>query len=37
VMNKLNIHDAAGLTRYALRRGWISAKRSEDAERPAGI
>ena len=37
VMNKLNMHDAAALTRYALRRGWISANKSEDAQAPAGI
>jgi len=37
VMNKLNIHDAAGLTRFALRRGWISATKTEDERGPAGI
>ena len=37
VMNKLNIHDAAGLTRFALRQGWISATKTEDGQGPAGI
>jgi len=39
VMNKLNIHDAAGLTRYALTRGMVSAtaKSQPDAKKPVGI
>lgn len=40
VMNKLNIHDAAGLTRYALRTGLISptaAKSGTTPEAPVGI
>jgi DNA-binding NarL/FixJ family response regulator len=38
VMNKLNIHDAAGLTRYALTRGMITPTASRpDAKSPVGI
>jgi len=37
VMNKLNIHDAAGLTRYALTQGLISAAKSQACSGPVGI
>jgi DNA-binding NarL/FixJ family response regulator len=36
VMNKLNIHDAAGLTRYALTKGMVSAT-GNNAKNPVGI
>jgi DNA-binding NarL/FixJ family response regulator len=34
VMNKLNIHDAAGLTRYALTQGMISASPGPATAKP---
>ena len=38
-MNKLNIHDIAGLTRYAMSKGWVEAARPRrfDGCRPRGM
>jgi DNA-binding NarL/FixJ family response regulator len=37
VMNKLNIHDAAGLTRYALTKGMISPTAHRDGEKSSTV
>ena len=36
-MNKLNIHDVAGLTRYAIAKGWVERERAGRAVSPNAI